>query len=765
VIEHIQQQLDAGHAAVIQIVNTNEAAQERIIADATANSTDLEDLDFTPRQMLMDYVRNGFPVAAYEESMDENGNIIYVPVRDSEGNQVFDREAIALRDELLTNLQHIRVPENPLDSIINAFGPDQVAEVTGRGRRFIQKRDNEGNLKVVEEKRGKNSTRLDVELFQSDKKNVLVFSGAGGTGYSFHADNTALNRRKRIHYILQPGWRADSAVQGFGRTHRTNQATEPHYVLPTTNLKAQKRFVSSIARRLDQLGALTRGQRQATSQGMFTASDNLESEYAKTALYNFFVDLYQNRTTQSYQTLSRQMGLNLQNNNGEFEVSKIPDIPQFLNRLLSLKSDQQNAVFDEFESRLIETVEYSKQHGLFDEGLKTMKALKISKIRDEVAYEDVKTGARTRYVELDVETAIEYSEWKEIAKKARERGNEKYSGWFVFEHGRRKGEVFFLDDRGNRLNSDGNPVNRGVVYGIKKNAHRYIDNADVMHRGWDNRVVKGTSTTVTLSRQINEAEAEKLWKAQISASPKTEKKQTSMLVGVILPIWDRVEGSETIYRLQTEDGEQLLGRLLDKNDAKQTLKNLGLGSTVSTKSAPELFAAVQDGQKAILSNGWEISNSTVNREARIEIKGRINDSDRRLLTEQGAFNERINWQERIFIPSNDTGLSVFKRITDSKPVIDLFERSRPNNETGAAKVSKSTNEDNNYHQMRQEVKAGQQPRKDSTSTIKHAERYAQNFTNSVDRERFLERVQERLSSVDTSNKEPVRVKNESDIER
>ena len=64
VIDDIRNQIDNGHAIVIQLVNTNEAAQERIIADATARNDALEDLDFTPRQMLMDYVRNGFPVAA-----------------------------------------------------------------------------------------------------------------------------------------------------------------------------------------------------------------------------------------------------------------------------------------------------------------------------------------------------------------------------------------------------------------------------------------------------------------------------------------------------------------------------------------------------------------------------------------------------------------------------------------------------------------------------------------------------------------------------
>ena len=128
VIDDIRAQLDAGNVAVIQLVNTNEAAQERIIAEATANHAALEDLDFTPRQLLIDYVRNGFPVAAYEESTDDNGNIVYSPVRDSEGNQVFDREAIAMRDALLETLHQIRVPENPLDSIINTFGFDRVAE-------------------------------------------------------------------------------------------------------------------------------------------------------------------------------------------------------------------------------------------------------------------------------------------------------------------------------------------------------------------------------------------------------------------------------------------------------------------------------------------------------------------------------------------------------------------------------------------------------------------------------------------------------------
>ena len=85
------------------------------------------------------------------------------------------------------------------------------------------------------------------------------------------------NRRLRVHYLLEPGWKADAAIQGLGRTNRTNQAQPPLFRPVATNVKAEKRFLSTIARRLDTLGAITRGQRQTGGQGLFRPEDNLES--------------------------------------------------------------------------------------------------------------------------------------------------------------------------------------------------------------------------------------------------------------------------------------------------------------------------------------------------------------------------------------------------------------------------------------------------------------------------------------------------------
>jgi hypothetical protein len=128
------------------------------------------------------------------------------------------------------------------------------------------------------------SNVAEAQSFMEGTKRILVFSDAGGTGRSYHADLGARNQQRRVHFLLEPGWRADNAIQGLGRTNRTNQASAPLFRPVTTDVKGERRFISTIARRLDALGALTRGQRQTGGQNLFDPADNLESDYARDAL-------------------------------------------------------------------------------------------------------------------------------------------------------------------------------------------------------------------------------------------------------------------------------------------------------------------------------------------------------------------------------------------------------------------------------------------------------------------------------------------------
>ena len=121
-----------------------------------------------------------------------------------------------------------------------------------------------------------------------DEKRILVFSDAGGTGRSYHADLNVRNQRRRVHYLLEPGWRADAAIQGLGRSNRTNQRQPPLFRPIATDMRGEKRFLSTIARRLDSLGAITRASARPVAQGLFRADDNLESQYARAALRQFY---------------------------------------------------------------------------------------------------------------------------------------------------------------------------------------------------------------------------------------------------------------------------------------------------------------------------------------------------------------------------------------------------------------------------------------------------------------------------------------------
>jgi len=477
VIEHARAALDAGHAVVMQLVNTNEAAQERQLADMAASETEIEELDFTPRQCLVDYVRSGFPILQYEQYKDDSDVVRSRPVTDSNGNPVICRMAEEQRDALLQTLNDIRIPDNPIDMVLNIFGPDEVAEVTGRRRRFIQQRDGEGHLATVEQKRPQSAAMADADAFMADRKRILVFSDAGGTGYSFHAAQDAPNQRKRIHYLVQPGWRANKAVQGMGRTHRANEVHQPHYVLPTTNLEAQRRFISSIARRLDQLGALTKGQRQTGSLGLFSADDNLESDYARRALRILFGDMYHHRSPLPFDETVQSLGLNglVDSRTGALNETKLPSMPQFLNRLLSLKTFEQNRVFKEFTRTLDAVIDQARQDGTYDRGMETVRANIVKKVREEPVHTDNRTGAETRYVELALHRPTRFTPFAELPPFSSAASDpEVFMGYFRNE---RNGKVFALLKTGQGTNDKGVTYTRGKQY-HPSGPVRYVDNVD-----------------------------------------------------------------------------------------------------------------------------------------------------------------------------------------------------------------------------------------------------------------------------------------------
>ena len=103
--------------------------------------------------------------------------------------------------------------------------------------------------------------------------------------------------------------------------------------------------------RLDQLGALTKGQRQTGSQGIFQARDNLESEYARIGLYQLFTDIVNGDSAVTESEFEEQTALRLTDEEGGL-LAELPTAQKFMNRLLSMTIENQNKIFDEWSERI-----------------------------------------------------------------------------------------------------------------------------------------------------------------------------------------------------------------------------------------------------------------------------------------------------------------------------------------------------------------------------------------------------------------------------
>ena len=388
----------AGRAAVIQLVSTNEALMERRIAEIPPAEWDDLSIDLTPRELVLDYLAHAFPVQLQEPFTDEDGNLMSRPVVDAGGNPVICREALDARDALIGKLAALPPVAAALDQILHHFGHEAVAEVTGRSRRVVTLNDN-GTARLALRSRPASANLAEAAAFMDGSKTILVFSMAGGTGRSYHADLTAANTRRRVHYLLEPGWRADQAIQGLGRTHRTHQASAPLFRPVTTDVKGERRFIATIARRLDTLGAITRGQRDSQSamggdNAMFRAEDNLESAYAKAALRRLYMALWRGTIADwSLERFETATGLTLTHEGSLKE--ELPPMARFLNRLLALPIDEQNALFAELEERIAALVADAMEAGTYDRGVEAVHADSLAVASREPVFTHEATGAVT----------------------------------------------------------------------------------------------------------------------------------------------------------------------------------------------------------------------------------------------------------------------------------------------------------------------------------------------------------------------------------
>jgi len=636
-IASVERDLKDGHAAVIQIVSTGEALMERRLAEIPTEEWVDVQVDITPREYVLDYLAHSFPTQLYEPFTDSEGNLSSRPVY-RDGQPVQCREAVARRERLIEHLASLQPVHGALDQVVQRFGTDMVAEVTGRTRRIIRKRGADGIDRLVVENRAGSAISGETQAFMDDLKRILVFSDAGGTGRSYHAELSAKNRRLRTHYLLEAGWKADAAIQGLGRTNRTNQAQPPLFRPIATNVKAEKRFLSTIARRLDTLGAITRGQRQTGGQGLFRPEDNLESDYARDALRQLYVLLVTGKVAGcSLADFENATGLKLTDSNGIRD--DLPPITTFLNRLLALTIDLQNVLFTAFEQLLTARVEGAIVSGTYDVGLETMIAESFAITSRQTIYTHPGTLAESRLLTITQ---------------------------------RERNRPVTLDQALDRL-SDPRAVllingqsGRAAVQVPARSV--MLDDGEVERRVRLVRPMEHSALALSAMPQTHWREADRgtfarAWEAEIADVPDFTDSEIHIVAGLLLPIWKRLPNESTrVYRLQTDSGERIIGR---KVSAAWVATALDGTSNLTPDAA---FSALMDGKTVLdLAEGLQLRRVRVMGAHRIELTG-FTDAMRDRLRAYGLFLEIISWKLRMFVPTDDGGVSVLSRVLDRYPI-------------------------------------------------------------------------------------------------
>ena len=643
VIAAVRGHLANGQSVVLQLVTTAESILDRRLdALSPDQRADLE-IDLSPREYVIDYLERAFPTRQMQVFTDDTGTQRSTPMIDEAGNPVYNPQAEAARAQLIEDLCALPPITSALDGLLEQFGHDTVAEVTGRTKRLVSTSDGRQKL----ETRSTRTSQAEASAFMQGRKRILIFSDAGGTGRSYHASRDVANQEQRVHLLLEPGWRADRAIQGLGRTHRTHQANTPLFRPVTTDCKGELRFTSTIARRLDSLGALTRGQRQTGGQNLFDPADNLESEYACAALVSWFHLLVAGKLSSvSHSEFERRTGLELCDTDGVMK-EELPPIQRWLNRILALPIALQNKIFDEFLSLVETRVSAARDAGRLDVGVETILVDTATLVDDTVLRTDPVSGATSHLLTIEIahrRTPVSLDRILHIAD------NDATAEFLV----NAKSGMVALQTRARALmeEKEGTPIPRFEL--LRPTRREYMREQELFESAWTS--IDGDAFC---GKWLEEAEI---------AANKIDTETIRLATGLLLPIWSALPSDHLVVnRIADKAGNSWLGRLVFDEHIVQLFTKLGI-HRAENMPAPDIVKSVWSGRSVDLARPFPmtIKRSLVNGSRRMELVGAPH-QQLPWLKSAGCFTEVIQYRTRVFIPVDQAAEVVTDILEDRSP--------------------------------------------------------------------------------------------------
>lgn len=724
---------------IVGIIGTGEARTKEQVSRAIELGMSLDEMDFSPKRILLDLVEKCFPVDRYtEKTVGEK--TIKIKLVDKEGRPIQSQEALAVKDGLIRDIDdNINLPDNPLDQIVNYFGEAAVAEITGRDKRIIEDKES-GERRYV--KRAREGVAMDkasqdeMLAFQSNRKLISIISQSASTGISLDADlrpqlkhyvadrlitqqqaDEIFNAWKEgksldeilrltdeagiivyrdVHITQETSWSADIQMQTFGRSHRTSELVPPEYILMSTNLGGEKRFLATIAKRLSSLGALTKGDRSAAGGGDLLQYD-FENKYGDQAARKIVKMLEYgdkeimqilppdpfDQTERNGLDLLYRMGIAKYDKDGILAVPEKTkedlEVSTFLNRVLILDVDTQNTVFDKFTETMESIIYNDKMNGLFDEGVKDIEGENLRFAEEpRIVSEDAATAAKTVYYHIQGDIKTQPLPLSEIGDRNQ-----------VIRFGQMRLDI---------------PENKGVFYQqIHSKNIIYVEFAtnhtnaatgliekrykQARPSGWLDVLIgenelKEKYRPVRLEDTVEFANENMMkvsdwWNSEVENTPATKVQNYHIIGGAVLPVWQRLnstneKGSQVslkTVRIETQDGERIVGVQIPAMQIARVLRDLGVQQ--SYKSPAEIFDAVMNLKETItLVGGIKIAATVFNKQPALEIMN-LSKYQVEEFQKYGATKEIRSFAARYFVPNEKSkGVEVLAKILERYPAVE-----------------------------------------------------------------------------------------------
>jgi hypothetical protein len=196
-----------------------------------------------------------------------------------------------------------------------------------------------------------------------------------------------------------------------------------------------------------------------------------------------------------------------------------------------------------------------------------------------------------------------------------------------------------------------------------------LDDGDVERRVRLVRPMEAHTVPLDAMAQTHWREADRAtfaaaWEAEVAEVPEFATSTMHIVTGLLLPIWKRLPKESTrVYRLQTDDGEQLIGRRVSPAWVI-TVAPADTPSLTVDQAWPMLIA----GEAVLhLAEGQALTRVRAMGVHRIELTG-FNDLGVERLKALGLISEIVSWKLRLFVPTGVDGPVVLARLLQRFPL-------------------------------------------------------------------------------------------------